>query len=83
MNRRTLKRLWLFGLAVAAAAFIAVPAGVAGSNSANAKACQKNGWYQLGTTPFVRFTSEEACTSYAAQGGRLFGYDPGNGTGGL
>jgi len=64
------KYLW----AVAAAALaVSLSVGVAtatagGGNSANAKACQKGGWMNLlGTNG--PFSSEEACVSYAAQGG--------------
>jgi hypothetical protein len=40
-------------------------------NSANAKRCQKNGWQTLVTSSGKSFSSEEECTSYAAQGGTL------------
>jgi hypothetical protein len=40
-------------------------------NSTNAKKCQKNGWQTLVTSGGTSFASEEACTSYAAQGGTL------------
>jgi len=42
-----------------------------GGNSANAKLCYKNGWQSLYTSTGAAFTSEEACVSYAAQGGTL------------
>jgi hypothetical protein len=40
-------------------------------NSTAAKKCQKNGWQTLVTSTGTTFASEEACTSYAAQGGVL------------
>jgi hypothetical protein len=40
-------------------------------NSTAAKKCQKNGWQTLVTSTGTSFASEEACTSYAAQGGVL------------
>jgi hypothetical protein len=42
-----------------------------GSNSANAKLCQKGGWAKLIDSTGASFTGEEACVSYAAQGGVL------------
>jgi len=41
-------------------------------NSTNARKCQKNGWQTLVTSSGASFGSEEACTSYAAQGGTLY-----------
>jgi uncharacterized repeat protein (TIGR01451 family) len=55
---------------VAIAAASASPTDKPG-NSANAKACQKNGWQGLLTRSGQPFSSEEACTSYAARGGQL------------
>jgi hypothetical protein len=52
------------------AALAASGTAVAG-NSAAAKKCQKNGWQSLVTSSGTSFASEEACTSYAAQGGTL------------
>ena len=55
-------------------ALIAIPAAVAGNkpgNSLNAKSCQKNGWQSLITSTGLSFSSETACTSYAAGGGTL------------
>jgi hypothetical protein len=52
------------------AAFAASGTALAG-NSPNAKRCQKNGWQTLVTSGGTSFASEEACTSYAAQGGTL------------
>lgn len=43
-----------------------------GGNSPNAKACQKNGWQSLVTSTGDSFASEEACVSYAAEGGTLY-----------
>src|SRR5580765_5980735 len=56
----------LAGLVVASAA----SAG-GGGNSPNAKSCQKNGWKTLYRSDGTTFTSETACTSYAAKGGTL------------
>jgi hypothetical protein len=47
-----------------------------GGNSANAKKCQKDGWQTLVTSTGVTFTSEEQCTSYAAQGGAVYSATP-------
>ncbi|HEX6680993.1 MAG TPA: hypothetical protein VF063_10130 [Gaiellaceae bacterium] len=52
------------------AAFAASGTALAG-NAPNAKRCQKNGWQTLVTSGGTSFASEEACTSYAAQGGTL------------
>lgn len=38
-----------------------------------AKMCQKNGWQGLQTSTGVSFSSQDACVSYGAQGGTLFG----------
>jgi len=59
----------LAGLLLAALA--AGGTAVAG-NSTAAKKCQKNGWQSLVTSGGTSFASEEACTSYAAQGGVLY-----------
>jgi hypothetical protein len=58
----------LAGLLLAALA--ASGTAVAG-NSTAAKKCQKNGWQTLVTSSGKSFSSEEECTSYAAQGGVL------------
>ena len=55
---------------------VAVASASSGGNSANAKLCQKNGWQALVGTNGA-FANEEACVSYAAQGGKLY-----NGNGG-
>ena len=49
-----------------------------GSNSPNAKLCQKGGYTALATTadPATAFATEEACVSYAAEGGTLAAYVP-------
>jgi hypothetical protein len=46
------------------------PARAAG-NSANAKACQKDGWKTLVTTTGAPFANQDACVSYGAKGGVL------------
>jgi hypothetical protein len=68
MQRRLLVvfALMLFALGVGCSVVLA-----GGGNSGNAKLCQKNGWKQLQTATGDRFTSEEACVSYASQGGTL------------
>lgn len=50
----------------------AAPSGPGPGNAPNAKSCQKGGWMTLVREDGTSFTSEQACTSYAAQGGRLF-----------
>lgn len=68
-----------FGVAVAGVALLGVlvgsaaatPSGHGPGNSPNAKQCQKGGWENLVTSTGASFTNEEACTSYAAQGGML------------
>ncbi len=49
-----------------------------GSNSPNAKLCQKGGYTALATTddPATAFATENACVSYAAEGGTLVTYVP-------
>jgi hypothetical protein len=42
-----------------------------GRNNPNAKLCQKGGWQNYQRTDGTRFVNEEACVSYAAQGGTL------------
>ena len=56
------------GLALAA---VAASGTALAGNSTAAKQCQKNGWQSLVTSGGTSFASEEACTSYAAQGGVL------------
>lgn len=55
-------------LAVAASIGV-VSASAAGGNSANAKLCQKGAWVNLVRSDGTTFANEEACVSYAAQGG--------------
>jgi hypothetical protein len=42
-----------------------------GGNSANAKKCQKGGWQTLIRSDGTTFANQDACVSYAAQGGTL------------
>ena len=44
---------------------------VASDSGANAKLCQKDGWQTLVRSDASGFNSEEACVSYAAEGGTL------------
>jgi hypothetical protein len=67
----TLTKITALVAGLALAVLAASGTAVAG-NSANAKKCQKNGWQSLVTSNGTSFASEEACTSYAAQGGVLF-----------
>jgi hypothetical protein len=55
---------------------------IAGSNSANAKACQKGGYATLAPSegPITPFTTEEDCVSYAARGGILIAWPPATNT---
>jgi hypothetical protein len=66
-------RLGLLGACALLALATVVPASAlaGGGNSLNAKACQKNGWTKLVTSSGAPFANEEACVSYAAQGGVL------------
>src|SRR5262245_1573267 len=64
------------GVLLVLCAVFALTVGVAtanagGGNSADAKLCQKGGWQSLFTATGGSFASEEACVSYAAQGGTL------------
>src|SRR5262245_36746128 len=64
------------GVLLVLCAVLALTVGVAtanagGGNSADAKLCQKGGWQHLFTATGGSFASEEACVSYAAQGGTL------------
>jgi hypothetical protein len=58
-------------VAVLALAAVAASGTALAGNSTNAKKCQKNGWQTLVTSSGKSFSSEEECTSYAAQGGAL------------
>lgn len=70
-------RTFVAGSAVAAIAFGCVagaqakPSGDGPGNGANAKACQKNGWKTLYRSDGSAFADQDACVSYAAQGGAL------------
>ena len=44
---------------------------LAGSNSVNAKICQKNGWKTVVRADQSTFVNQGSCVSYAAQGGVL------------
>ncbi len=70
--RRTLPGIAAFALLLAAL-LIPAAAGAApgGGNSPAAKACQKGGYTGLVRADGTAFASEEACVSYAAQGGTL------------
>ena len=48
---------------------LASPARAAVGNSANAKACQNNGWNTLLTSEGTAFKNQGDCVSYGAQGG--------------
>jgi hypothetical protein len=60
-------------LALVTSGFPAAAKPLAGSNRVSAKACQKGGYAGLAPKEdrFTAFTTEEACTSYAAQGGEI------------
>ena len=64
------RHVWLVVLASVVVAATATPAVAAeGGNSANAKACQKDGWLTFVTSTGESFASGDACASYGAQGG--------------
>ena len=65
---RSLLRWRGLSLAVAVAPGLA---GKTGPNNTNAKQCQKGGWESLTTDTGGSFANEQACVSYAAQGGAL------------
>ena len=67
-----MRRLLVFGLMLFALGVGSSFAIAGGGNSGNAKLCQKNGWMQVQTATGGRFATEDACVSYAAQGGILF-----------
>jgi hypothetical protein len=76
MKSRAAVRIFSFAagvglLAVLVGSAAAKPSGVGPGNSPNAKQCQQGGWEALVTSMGASFTSEDACTSYAAQGGTL------------
>ena len=60
----------LVSVMVTAGSVAGKPAG-GGSNSPNAKKCYKGGYTLLYRTDGSRFATEQACTSYAANGGIL------------
>lgn len=67
---------WLTALVLAVAlALVITPTSATyaapGRNNPNAKLCQKGGWQNYQRTDGTRFVNEEACVSYAAQGGTL------------
>ncbi len=67
-------RLVLTALAVALSTLaIGAPAADAAKSgtSANVRSCQNGGWQQLVSSSGASFSSEKACTSYAARGGKL------------
>ena len=66
----TLSKITALVAGLALAVLAASGTAVAG-NSTAAKKCQKGGWQTLVTSGGTSFASEEACTSYAAQGGVL------------
>ena len=71
---RALPRPIAVVLALMLALILAVPLmGAKWGNSANAKACQKGGHAALATNedPYTAFANQDACVSYAAQGGVL------------
>lgn len=80
-RRRRAAAVGLLTLAAAAVASLGAMAfassamAKSGGNSANAKLCQKGGYLRLYgggiTTGSVTFSTEQACTSYAATGGTL------------
>jgi hypothetical protein len=43
-----------------------------GGNAVNAKLCQKGGWSTLMNSSAQRFTTEDACVSYAAHDGAVY-----------
>lgn len=80
-------RLIMFRTAILACAFLTLTialvsagpsAGAKPGNSIGAKSCQKGGYVTLASsmTPGIAFASETACTSWAAQGGKIVAYAP-------
>src|SRR5215218_280429 len=75
MNARAY-RIWSIAVAVTlllglVAALPMTGSAGPGSNSVNAKKCYKGGWQRFQGSDGTRFASEEACVSYAAQGGTI------------
>jgi hypothetical protein len=67
-----LRLMLLLCAAFALTVGVATAAAAPGSNSANAKLCQKGGWTSLYTAKGGTFLSEEACVAYTAQGGTVY-----------
>ena len=74
----TLMVLVILGAALLAVSMSASAKPSGGNNSLNAKQCYKGGYRTLArsTNPTIAFTSESACTSYAAMGGTLVRWTP-------
>ena len=70
MHRRLLLLAFTLVLALSVGSSVAL---AGGGNSANAKACQKNGWMTLQSSTGASFADGSACVSYGAAGGALFG----------
>ena len=71
MSRRT--RIALAAAVAALSLAVAVApamAGKTGPNNENAKKCQGEGYKSLFTSTGDKFANADACTSYAAMGGR-------------
>jgi hypothetical protein len=72
---RMTRALLVAGIAtLGAMAFVSSAVAKSGGNSTNAKLCQKGGYLRLyggGITGSVTFSTEQACTRYAATGGTL------------
>jgi hypothetical protein len=73
MKHFTIGRVGLVLLATALVGLsqAAVASAAPGGNSANAKLCQKGGWQTLTRSDGSSFANQDACVSYAAQGGTL------------
>jgi hypothetical protein len=68
------RRLLLLALTLVVALSVGSSVALAGGgNSANAKACQKNGWMALQSSAGVSFADGSACVAYGAAGATLFG----------
>ena len=68
------RRLLLLALTLVVALGVGSSVALAGGgNSANAKACQKNGWMNLQSSTGGSFANASECVSYGAAGGTLFG----------
>jgi hypothetical protein len=69
---RPMRRRRLVWGVVLAVCVLAPAAFAGGGNSSSAKQCQKDGWQTAQTDTGSNFTSNDACTAYAAGGGVLF-----------